>query len=116
MKTTLHGMENLYEGGFIDYISKYADNGRAETISELKEYFKLYKQRFGREYIFQTFLDKSAYIFNRYISTDRGSLLHRQANKIYRHLKWIKSWATLVLSDGVHLYNEFVGLEFYWEF
>ena len=87
MKTTLHGMENLYEGGFIDYISKYADNGRAETISELKEYSKLYQQRFGREYIFQTFLDKSSSIFNRYISTDRESLIHRQAHKIYKYLK-----------------------------
>ena len=87
MKTTLHGMRSLYEGDFNLYLSKYADNGRAETISELEEYFNLYKQRFGREYIFQTFLDKSSYIFNRYISTNRKSFIHRQANKIYRFLK-----------------------------
>ncbi len=87
MKTTLHDMRSLYEGDFNLYLSKYADNGRAETISELEEYFNLYKQRFGREYIFQTFLDKSSYIFNRYISTNRKSFIHRQANKIYRFLK-----------------------------
>ena len=63
MKTTLHDMQSLYEGDFNLYLSKYADNGRAETISELEEYFKLYKQRFGREYIYDTFLDKSANIF-----------------------------------------------------
>ena len=87
MKTTLHGMQGLYDGDFILYISKYADNGRAETISELKEYFKLYKQRSGREYIYQTFLDKSSSIFNRFISNDRGSLLYRKAKQIYYHIK-----------------------------
>ena len=87
MKTTLHGMQDLYEGDLIAYLGVYADNGRAETILELEEYFKLYKQRFGREYIYQTFLDKSSSIFNRYISTDRESLIHRQAHKIYKYLK-----------------------------
>jgi hypothetical protein len=87
MKTTLHGMQGLYEGDFNLYLSKYADNGRAETAKEIEEYFKLYKQRFGREYIYDTFLDKSAYIFNRYISTDKGSFFHKQASKIYRLLR-----------------------------
>ena len=91
MKTTLHGMQGLNDGDFMHYISKYADNGSVETISELKEYFKLYKQRSGREYIYQTFLDKSSSIFNRFISNDRGSLLYRKAKQIYYHLKWIKN-------------------------
>ena len=87
MKTTLHGMRELYDGDFIQYLSKYADNGRAETIPELKQYFKVYKQRSGREYIYQTFLDKSKSIFNRFISNDRGSLLYRKAKQIYYYLK-----------------------------
>ena len=71
----------------IQYLSKYADNGRAETIPELEEYFKLYKQRSGREYIYQTFLDKSKNIFNRFISNDRGSLLYRKVKQTYYYLK-----------------------------
>ena len=87
MKTTLHGMRGLYDGDLIQYISKYADNARVETISELEEYFKVYKQRSGREYIYQTFLDKSSSIFNRFISNDRESLLFRKAKQIYYHIK-----------------------------
>ena len=87
MKTTLHGMQSLYEGDFIQYISKYADNGRAETISELEEYFRAYKIRSGREYIYQKFLDKSSFFFNRYISSNKGSAFYRQAKKFYFKLK-----------------------------
>ena len=35
MKTTLHNMESLYEADFNQYLAKYADNGRAETLSEI---------------------------------------------------------------------------------
>ena len=87
MKTTLHEMRDLYEGDFSLYLSKYADNGRAETISELEEYFKVYKQRSGREYVYQTFLDKSKSIFNRFISDDRESLLYKKAKQFYYFLK-----------------------------
>ena len=87
MKTTLHEMRDLYEGDFSLYLSKYADNGRAETISELEEYFKVYKQRSGREYVYQAFLDKSKSIFNRFISDDRESLLYRKAKQVYYFLK-----------------------------
>ena len=87
MKTTLHGMSGIYEGDFAFYLAKYADNGRAETISELEEYFKMYKQRAGREYVYQTFLDKSKDIFTRFISDDRGSLLYKKAKQIYYKLK-----------------------------
>tara|TARA_Y100001949_G_scaffold141427_1_gene123594 strand:+ start:19 stop:1374 length:1356 start_codon:yes stop_codon:yes gene_type:complete len=87
MKTTLHGMRGIYEGDFAFYLAKYADNGRAETISELEEYFKMYKQRAGREYLYQTFLDKSKDIFTRLISDDRGSFLYKKAKQIYYKLK-----------------------------
>ena len=87
MKTTLHGMSGIYEGDFAFYLAKYADNGRAETISELEEYFKMYKQRAGREYVYQTFLDKSKDIFTRLISDDRGSFLYKKAKQIYYKLK-----------------------------
>ena len=87
MKTTLHNMESLYEADFNQYLAKYADNGRAETLSELEEYFKIYRQRAGKEYIYQSFLDKSKNIFNRFISNDRGSLLYRKAKKLYYFLK-----------------------------
>ena len=87
MKTTLHGMWSLYDGDFIAYLTKYADNGGAETTSELREYFKIYKQRSGREYVYQKFLDKSKIMFVRFLSHDRGAFIYRNAKKIYYYLK-----------------------------
>ena len=90
MKTTLHNMESLYEADFNQYLAKYADNGRAETLSELEEYFKIYKQRSGREYIYDAFLDKSSSIFHRFISIDRQSIFYRKTKQFYYYLKRIK--------------------------
>ena len=45
MKTTLHNIRSLYENDINQYITKYADNGRAESIEELERYFKIYKDQ-----------------------------------------------------------------------
>ena len=87
MKTTLHGMQGIYEGDFAFYLAKYADNGRAETLSELESYFRVYQQRAGIEYIYQSFLDKSKDIFTRFVADDRGSFIYKKAKKIYYYLK-----------------------------
>ena len=87
MKTTFHNMESLYEEDFVLFLTKYSDNGRAETETELNEYFKVYKERAGREFLYETFLDKSKNIFNRLVSTDRSSFIYRQAKKIFYFLK-----------------------------
>lgn len=47
MKTTLHGdfgERGLYPD-FSPYVAKYADNGKARTRNELREYFSAYRQR-----------------------------------------------------------------------
>lgn len=49
MKTTLHGKwpaTRLYPQ-FAPYVAKYADNGRARTAKELREYFAEYRRRTG---------------------------------------------------------------------
>ncbi len=49
MRTTLHGkwpVSGLYPD-FTPYVTKYADNGRAHTRAEVKEYFAEYRRRTG---------------------------------------------------------------------
>ena len=62
---------------------KYDDDGNLE----LEEYFKIYKQRSGREYIYDAFLDKSSSIFHRFISIDRQSIFYRKTKQFYYYLK-----------------------------
>ena len=44
MKTTLHGVEDLYPD-FSPYVAKYADNGGAKSKAELSRYFLHYYLR-----------------------------------------------------------------------
>ena len=49
MQTTLHGSwpsSGLYPG-FTPWVTKYADNGRARSDAELREYFAEYRRRLG---------------------------------------------------------------------
>jgi hypothetical protein len=49
MRTTLHGkwpVSGLYPD-FTPYVTKYADNGRAHTRAEVREYFAEYRRRAG---------------------------------------------------------------------
>ena len=87
MKTTFHNMESLYEEDFALFLAKYSDNGRAETETELNKYFKVYKERAGREFFYETFLDKSKQIFHRLVSSNRNSFIYRKAKKIFYFLK-----------------------------
>ena len=82
-------MRGIYEGDFAFYLAKYADNGRAETISELEEYFKMYKQRAGREYLYQTFLDKSRIFLPDLSVTIEGLFYTRKLNKFITNLSEI---------------------------
>ena len=87
MKTTLHNLNSLYSYDFNFLVTKYGDNGKAQTEIEVKEYLKEYKRRAGRQYIYDSFYDFSANIVNRVIS-DRGSKLRRLMKSIYYKLKW----------------------------
>ncbi len=87
MKTTLHNMRSLYESDFNYYITKYADNGRAESIEELETYFKIYNKRIGSERFYELFLDNSKNFIKRLIPTDRSSLIYKTSKAIYYKLK-----------------------------
>ena len=65
MKTTLHGSwdsSRLYPD-FTPYVAKYADNGRAKTKEELREYFKAYRNRAVMDYVGKQFESKSSALF-----------------------------------------------------
>ena len=87
MKTTLHNMQSLYEGDFSYYVTKYADNGRAESIEELETYFKIYNKRIGSERFYELFLDNSKNFIKRLIPTDPSSMIYKTSKKIYYKLK-----------------------------
>ena len=87
MKTTLHGLSSLYDKDISLIISKYADNGNAQSIDELEDYAKEYKRRAGREFLYENFLDNSKKIFNRLVSSNRSSSLYQASKKIYYKLK-----------------------------
>lgn len=54
MKVTLHGQweqgRALYPD-FTPYVTKYGDNGLAHSRDELRDYFAVYRKRFGFEYV-----------------------------------------------------------------
>ena len=85
MKTTLHNCSSLYEGiGYNNFnfnVTKFADNGLAETKEEVKEYLKEYKRRSGYEYFLNMFEDKSKSFLVRFIP--RNSYGFALIKKIY---------------------------------
>lgn len=51
MKTSFHGdVRSLYEPNFNFWVTKYADNGRAETRGELSAYLGTYRKRAGADW------------------------------------------------------------------
>ena len=79
-------MRTLYDKDFAFYITKYADNGRAQTELEVQEYLKEYRRRAGREYIYETFLDYSKLFVDRLL-TNKGSKTRRRMRSIYYRLR-----------------------------
>ena len=86
MKTTLHNMRSLYESQFAFSVTKYADNGRAETEEEVRQYLAEYRRRAGRQYIYETFLDYSKSLVNR-VLTNKGSNIRRRIRSIYYRIR-----------------------------
>jgi hypothetical protein len=88
MKTTLHNVSSLYEGvgNFNFNVAKYADNGLAESEDDVRAYLAEYRRRAGKEFFYDLFLDKSKFLFSRFISRDSG--MFRLAHTIYSlHLR-----------------------------
>ena len=86
MRTTFFGVNSLYDHEFNFLVTKYADNGGAKTEQEVQIYLQEYKKRVGRQFIFDTFLDKSAQILNRFL-TDRNSRSRRLLKSLYYKIK-----------------------------
>ena len=80
MKTTLHGLTSLYPD-FAPYVAKYADNGRAESRAELREYFHHYRGKDPIGYIFRTLESDSEALFRKIVPHD--SLVFRAAKALY---------------------------------
>ena len=86
MRTTFFGVNSLYDYDFNPLLTKYADNGGAKTEQEVHTYIQEYKKRVGRQFIFDTFLDKSAQILNRFL-TNRDSKSRRLLKSLYHKIK-----------------------------
>ena len=72
MKTTLHcdwHNNNLYPY-FTPYVAKYADNGRAKTKTQLKNYLKQYRKKSPVEFIYHCFERDSEELIRKYIGTN----------------------------------------------
>lgn len=83
MKTTLHGMRSLYDGDFNLNLTKIADNGQAQTESEVRAYLKIYKERAGREYVYDAFIDQAKSMARRFMSANMDSRGYRLAKRAY---------------------------------
>jgi hypothetical protein len=80
MKTTLHGLASLYPD-FAPYVAKYADNGRAESTEDLREYFHHYRRRDPIGYLFHTLESNSEQMFRKFVPHD--SMVFRSAKALY---------------------------------
>ena len=55
---------------FTPYVTKYADNGRAKNVLEVKKYFQAYQKKSGFSYLSDRFMFKTERIFRKHISPE----------------------------------------------
>lgn len=67
MKTTLHNLPSLYPN-FTPVVAKYADNGRAQSEEELREYFEIYRKRAGVNFLLERGQHHAEDIFRNFVS------------------------------------------------
>jgi len=85
MKTTLHNIESLYKPNFNLYVTKIADNGRAQTLDEIREYFKEYKRRAFIDYLLSELQSTSiTFIRNIIHSNNRFGIIARKIKSSIR--------------------------------
>jgi hypothetical protein len=87
MKTTLHNMDNLYQGYFNNIISKWSDNGGVDTESEFENYKEHYKEKIGQSFLYYNFLDQSKNFFLRFIPKNEKNKINKLARKMYNFLR-----------------------------
>jgi len=87
MKTTLHGIDELYPH-FTPVVAKYADNGRAQTITELKTYMAQYRKRGPLPFIITNLQKRSEWFLRQFFARD--SLMYKSTkncmNLVQRYL------------------------------
>ncbi|ETW99326.1 MAG: hypothetical protein ETSY1_15405, partial [Candidatus Entotheonella factor] len=83
MKTTLHNLASLYEGDFNFYVTKYGDNGRAQSTAELERYFRAYRRRMGKAYLYELFTNGLETFGKKCLARTRGSAVYATAKKAY---------------------------------
>ncbi len=85
MKTTLHNMQSLYDHGLNQIITKYADNGGAETETQLKDYFRHYHEKSGRAWIRENFVTSTSLSIRRLVG--KNDSLFRFGRRLYYKMK-----------------------------
>ena len=85
MRTTLHGVASLYEPNFNFTVAKFADNGRAQTRAEVREYMKEYRRRAGFALTRRILYEESMRAFKRHVHSE--SRLYKASRFVYRTLR-----------------------------
>ena len=82
-KTTLHNLDSLYDPNFNFVVTKYGDNGGAETREEVESYLKTYRQRAGiTNWMLHHMAREGHTLFRRYVRRD--SKIYSVARDIYQ--------------------------------
>lgn len=83
MKTTLHNLTDLHPD-FTPYVTKYADNGRARTRQELKDYFRSYRRQNPYAMMKHEIEIKTTQRLRRFVLSNE--MLIKAAYTVYRHI------------------------------
>lgn len=73
MRTTLHGMDSLYSPNFNFAVTKYADNGGAETKQQVADYLAHYRRLSGLAWTQHIFSQEASKVFRRFVRNDSGA-------------------------------------------
>ena len=87
MRTILHGDwgRGMLHSYFTPYVAKYADNGRAKTKEEVREYFLAYRKRAPLAFLLHRLVNESERRFRNFVPNE--SPLFRCAKKSYLFTK-----------------------------
>ena len=80
MKTTLIGCKSLYPH-FTPVVAKHADNGKAQSRSEVRRYFWEYFKRAPLEFMSHALEENSVNMFRTYLPAESSAF--RFAKRIY---------------------------------
>ncbi|MEE9412736.1 MAG: hypothetical protein V3V22_06745 [Methylococcales bacterium] len=82
MRTTLYGVDSLYDPNFGHVVAKFADNGNVQTESEVRDYMNIYKTRAQGDWLLHILERDTNQVFRKYV--DKDSILYRGTRSVYR--------------------------------